>query len=176
MSRFLTFACAALAGCSSAVPAEAGEKSVPAPEFVAKTEWVNGGPLEMAKLEGKVVVVHFWTHGCINCIHNYPHYLAWQKKYKDNSDLVIVGVHTPEFEGEKGLETVKKKTVAAGFTFPVVVDDASANWKAWGNRYWPAVYLVDKSGGVVAKWEGELGEKGYAAMTKKIDALLAEKK
>ena len=172
MRRSLIFACVALAGCSSALPVEAAD----APEFVAKSEWVNGGPLEMAKLKGKVVVVHFWTHGCINCQHNYPHYLAWQKKYKDNSGLQIVGVHTPELDSEKTAEKVKKKTADAGFTFPVVVDDTSANWKAWGNRYWPAVYLVNKSGEVVAKWEGELGEKGYEAMTKKIEALLKESK
>src|SRR6516164_9799397 len=68
-----------------------------APEFTEVTDWINSKPLKLADQKGKVVVVHFWTNGCINCIHNYPHYRAWQEKYKDEKHLLIIGVHTPEF-------------------------------------------------------------------------------
>src|ERR1700683_3970077 len=66
------------------------DKAPAAPEFTGVTEWINSKPLKLADQKGKVVVVHFWTNGCINCIHNYPHYRAWQDKYKDNKNLVIV--------------------------------------------------------------------------------------
>jgi hypothetical protein len=78
------------------------DKATAAPEFAGVTEWLNSKPLKLADQKGKVVIVHFWTNGWINCIHNYPHYRAWQEKFKDSKNLVIVGVHTPEFEAEKG--------------------------------------------------------------------------
>jgi peroxiredoxin len=146
----------------------------PAPEFTGVTEWVNSTPLKLADQKGKVVVVHFWTNGCINCIHNYPHYRTWLDKYKDDKDLVIVGVHTPEFDAEKNVDRIKVRATKNRLTFAIAVDNDGANWKAWGNRYWPCVYLVDKAGKVRHRWEGELGAKGYKTMTGRIDKLLAE--
>jgi peroxiredoxin len=154
----------------------AGESiSTPAPEFTKVTEWLNSKPLKLAEQEGKVVVVHFWTNGCINCIHNYPHYRAWQEKYKDDKNYLMVGIHTPEFDGEKDIERIKERAAKNKLTFAIAVDNEQANWSAWGNRYWPCVYLVDKQGRVRERWEGELGDEGYKKMTAKIDALLAEK-
>ena len=152
-----------------------GDKApVAAPEFTGVTEWINSKPLKLADQKGKVVVVHFWTNGCINCIHNYPHYRAWQDKYKDNKDLVIVGIHTPEFDAEKDVARIKDRASKNGLTFAIAVDNDGANWKAWGNQYWPCVYLVDKAGKVRHRWEGELGADGYKTMTGMIDKLLAE--
>jgi peroxiredoxin len=151
-----------------------GEKAPAAPEFTGVTEWINSKPLKLADQKGKVVVVHFWTNGCINCIHNYPHYRAWHDKYKDKKDLAIIGVHTPEFEAEKDVARIKEKATKNRLAFPIAVDNDRANWKAWGNRYWPCVYIVDKAGKVRQRWEGELGADGYKTMTGFIDKLLAE--
>jgi peroxiredoxin len=153
---------------------DAKPASPPAPEFTGVTEWINSKPLNLADQKGKVVVVHFWTNGCINCIHNYPHYRAWTDKYKDNRDLVIVGIHTPEFEAEKNTARIKERAAKNGLKFPIVVDSDRANWKAWGNQFWPCVYLVDKAGKVRHRWEGEFGDEGYKTMTERIDKLLAE--
>ncbi|HEV8058614.1 MAG TPA: redoxin domain-containing protein [Gemmataceae bacterium] len=147
----------------------------PAPEFIGVTDWVNSKPLKLADQKGKVVIVHFWTNGCINCIHNYPHYRAWTEKYKDNKDLLIVGIHTPEFDAEKDVDRIKAKAEKNHLTFAIAVDNKQANWQAWGNRYWPCVYLVDKAGNVRYHWEGELGDDGYKKVTRLIDELLAEK-
>jgi thiol-disulfide isomerase/thioredoxin len=152
-------------------PASGDKAPVSAPEFTGVTEWINSNPLKVADQKGKVVVVHFWTNGCINCIHNYPHYRAWQDKYKD---VVIVGIHTPEFDAEKNLARIKERASKNRLTFPIAVDNDGANWKAWGNRYWPCLYLVDKAGKVRHRWEGELGEEGYKTMSGRIDKLLAE--
>jgi thiol-disulfide isomerase/thioredoxin len=150
------------------------DKAPAAPEFTGVTEWINSKPLKLADQKGKVVIVHFWTNGCINCIHNYPHYRAWQEKYKDNKDLVIVGIHTPEFDAEKDVARIKDRATKNRLTFPIAVDNDGTNWKAWSNLYWPCVYLVDKAGKVRQHWDGELGADGYKTMTEQIDKLLAE--
>jgi thiol-disulfide isomerase/thioredoxin len=145
-----------------------------APEFAESTEWLQSKPLKMASLRGQVVVVHFWTFGCINCIHNYPAYKAWQEKY-DGKAVTIVGIHTPEFEGEADVKRVRAKAEQNGLKFPIAVDNASENWKNWKNRYWPSVYLIDKKGQVRYRWEGELDTKGEKLMRQRIDEFLAEK-
>ena len=138
------------------------------------TDRVNTKPLKLADQKGKVVVLHFWTHGCVNCVNNYPHYRAWQEKYKDAKDLLLVGVHTPEFDAEKDVDRIKERMTKNKLAFAVAVDNDGATWKAWGNRYWPCVYLVDKAGRVRYRWEGELGDGGAKKMAGLIDALLAE--
>ncbi len=145
------------------------------PEFSGVTEWVNSKPLKLADQKGKVVVVHFWTNGCINCVHNYPHYRAWTKKYKDNTDVIIVGIHTPEIDAEKNVDRIKERAKKNDLTFAIAVDNDGANWKAWSNRYWPCSYLVDKAGNVRHRWEGELSDDEYKKITRQIEDLLAEK-
>lgn len=147
----------------------------PAPEFAKIKAWINSDPVKMDDLKGRVVVVHFWTYGCINCIHNYPYYKKWAADYKDK-DVTMIGVHTPEFTREKDVERVRAKVKENELTFPVAVDSAGATWKAWRTRFWPTVFLVDRKGTVRHHWEGELGEAGEAAMRKHIDELLAEGK
>jgi thiol-disulfide isomerase/thioredoxin len=146
----------------------------PAPEFTGVTKWLNSRPIDLAGQKGKVVVVHFWTNGCINCIHNYPHYRAWQDRYKDEKNFLIIGIHTPEFDAEKNVQRIEDRLARNKLTFAVAVDNDGANWKAWGNRYWPTIYLVDKTGTIRYKWEGELGDDGYKKATDQIDQLLAE--
>ena len=164
---------AMLAGCSRA--GDPPPKAEPAPELTGVAAWINSEPLKPADLKGRVVIVHFWTHGCINCIHNYPHYRKWAKDFKDK-DVTMIGIHTPEFDREKDLDRIKKKAKENDLTFPIAVDNDGANWKAWRNRYWPCVYLVDRKGTIRYHWEGELGKDGEAAMRKRIDELLAEGK
>src|SRR5262245_28302875 len=147
---------------------------VPAPEFTGVTDWINSKPLKLSDQKGKVVVVHFWTNGCINCIHNYPHYRAWQDKYKSETNFLMVGIHTPEFDSEKDVARIKDRMAKNKLTFAVAVDNKGTNWKAWDNRSWPCVYVVDKNGVVRFRWEGELGDDGYKKLTQKIDRLLAE--
>lgn len=146
----------------------------PAPEFAGVSEWVNGKEVKLADQKGKVLVVHFFTTGCINCVHNYPRYRALQDKYKGEKEFVLVGVHTPEFDSEKDVTDLKAKLAKNKLTFPVAVDNDAKTWKAWGNRYWPCAYVVDKAGVVRYKVAGELGDDGYKTLTKQIDDLLAE--
>jgi len=153
-----------------------GRPAFKAPELIDSGEWLNSTPLTIAGLAGKVVVVHFYAFGCSNCINNYPTYLEWQERFRDE-DVVILGIHTPETAAERESAAVKAKADAARFSFPVLIDGAKANWNAWGNSMWPSVYLVDKRGYLRYFWPGELTWKGATGdqwMRERIGELLAE--
>ncbi len=164
------------AGASKAQILKPGE-TAPAPEFRGVTEWINSDPLSMSKLRGKVVLVHFWTSGCYNCVNNYPHYKAWQERYA-GKDVVIVGIHTTETPGERNVERIKAQAAKHRLKFPIAVDNDRSNWNAWNNRYWPTVYVVDRRGRIQYGWEGELsyqGASGEETIRKLIDSLLLER-
>jgi thiol-disulfide isomerase/thioredoxin len=131
----------------------------PAPEFPQKTQWIQSEPLKLADLRGRVVIVQFWTFGCINCIHNYPVYKAWQEKYADKA------------------VTISSKARENGLKFPIAIDNDKRIWKDWDNHAWPSIYLVDKKGRVRYNWEGELHLENPEArqFAARIDDLLAEK-
>lgn len=154
-----------------------GQARFKAPELVDSGEWLNTEqPLTIAMLRGKVVVIHFYAFGCINCIRNFPTYLDWQKRFRSR-DVVILGIHTPETTAEQYTASVREKANEAGFTFPVLVDREKANWNAWGNSMWPSVYLLDKHGYLRHFWPGELkweGATGDKWMQDRIEELLAE--
>jgi cytochrome c biogenesis protein CcdA/thiol-disulfide isomerase/thioredoxin len=130
-----------------------------APTFYADGKWFNSAPLTMAGLRGKVVLVDFWTYSCINCLRTLPHLKAWYAAYHRDG-LVIVGVHTPEFAFEHVSSNVASAIERLGITYPVVQDNRFRTWNAYANQYWPADYLVDRTGEVrnVHFGEGSYGE------------------
>ncbi len=143
----------------------------PAPELTGTQAWINSEPLTIAGLKGKVVLVDFWTYSCINCIRTLPYLNGWHAKYADDG-LVIIGVHTPEFEFEKSLENVQAAIEKYGIHYAVVQDNDFATWKAYKNRYWPRKYLIDKDGHI--RYD-HIGEGGYDETEAAIRKLLAEK-
>lgn len=142
----------------------------PAPELEGLQQWFNSQPLTLAELKGKVVLVDFWTYTCINCIRTLPHMQAWHEAYSDDG-LVMIGVHSPEFEFEKDPANLQAAIDDYGLTYPVVQDNDFATWFAYNNRYWPAKYLIDAEGNIRYTHFGE-GE--YAETEQAIRALLAE--
>jgi thiol-disulfide isomerase/thioredoxin len=131
----------------------------PAPEFAAIDAWINAEPLTMAGLRGKVVLVDFWTYSCINCLRTLPRIIAWHNAFKDQG-LVVIGVHTPEFAYERDKRGLQAAIARLGITYPVAQDNHYATWKAYGNEYWPALYVVDRQGHIVLKHFGE-GDERY---------------
>jgi thiol-disulfide isomerase/thioredoxin len=125
-----------------------------APEFTGADRWYNSPPLTMAGLRGKVILVEFWTRECINCIDVLPHTKALYDKYAKDG-LVVVGVHTPEYDEERDPVALQLALRQLHVTWPVAVDNESRIWNAYGNRYWPAVYLIDQQGRVVYSHVGE---------------------
>ncbi|TLX99259.1 MAG: redoxin domain-containing protein [Thaumarchaeota archaeon] len=140
----------------------------PAPNFQGIAAWINSPVLNLSELRGKVVLVDFWTYSCINCIRTLPYLNAWYGRYGNNG-LVIVGVHTPEFQFEKNYSNVLAAVKSLEIKYPVALDSGYATWNAYGNQYWPADYLIDKNGDIR---DMHIGEGGYNATEMLIQALL----
>lgn len=141
-----------------------------APEIIPGGKWFNSKPLTLKNLRGKVVLIDFWTYTCINCIRTLPYVESWYEKYK-NSGLVVIGVHTPEFEFEKNADNVSRAIKDFGLTYPIVQDNDYSTWGAFNNQYWPAKYFIDKNGSVR---DTHFGEGNYDESEKLIQSLLKE--
>ena len=141
-----------------------------APELVGTQEWLNSQPLKIEDLRGKIVLIDFWTYTCVNCIRTLPYLKVWHSKYADDG-LVIIGVHTPEFQFEYEIENVRQAVADYSVGWPVVQDNDYATWDAFNNRYWPAKYLIDQHG--VIRYQ-HYGEGAYAETEVMIRALLEE--
>lgn len=130
----------------------------PVPDF-ATSVWLNSKPLTPKELRGKVVLVDFWEYTCINCIRTFPYLRRWNQLYAPDG-LVIIGVHTPEFEFAKNPKNVADAVKRFGFTFPIAVDSDYRIWDAFHNMAWPADYLIDKDGKVafIHFGEGDYGD------------------
>jgi cytochrome c biogenesis protein CcdA/thiol-disulfide isomerase/thioredoxin len=141
-----------------------------APALEPDGDWFNSKPLTTNALRGKVVLVDFWTYSCINCLRTLPHLEAWYAAYRKQG-LVILGVHTPEFAFEHEASNVKAAVRRLGVKYPVVQDNRYRTWNAYANQYWPAEYLIDRSGHVR---RAHFGEGGYGETEAVIRRLLGE--
>ena len=156
-----------------AKPATTSSGYQAAPEFKDIADWLNtpgDRPFTIAGLRGKVVLVDFWTYSCINCIRTLPHLRAWYAAYHRDG-LEIVGVHTPEFAFEHVLGNVRQATRDLHVTWPVALDNKYGTWNAYSNQYWPAEYLIDRSGRIR---HVHFGEGDYGGSEQEIRSLLAE--
>lgn len=140
----------------------------PARELVGIQDWLNSGPLDLAGLRGRVVLVDFWTYSCINCQRTLPYITDWDAKYRQKG-LTVIGVHSPEFAFEREVPNVADNAERLGVQYPIAIDNGFQTWRAWDQRYWPAHYLIDQSGQVR---QVHYGEGAYAETEKLIQSLL----
>ena len=140
------------------------------PSLDGATGWLNSEPLTPAGLHGKVVLTSFWTYTCINWLRQLPYLRAWAGKYSAHG-LVVIGVHTPEFSFEHNPDNVRQAIEDMGITYPVATDNDYAVWQAFGNHYWPALYVSDAQGRIR---HHHFGEGEYAQSEMVIQQLLAE--
>jgi thiol-disulfide isomerase/thioredoxin len=115
------------------------------PGFDGAAGWLNSSPLTAAELRGRVVLVQFWTYTCINWLRTLPYLRAWAHRYQQHG-LVVIGVHTPEFDFEHDPDNLRRAVTDLGIGYPVVVDNDYAIWDAFANHDWPALYLIDARG------------------------------
>ncbi|MCI0438580.1 MAG: redoxin domain-containing protein [Chloroflexi bacterium] len=143
-----------------------------AAELAGISGWINSEPftLQQIREQGKVVLIDFWTYTCVNCIRTLPYLRSWDEKYADKG-LVILGVHSPEFEFEKVRENVEKAAAELGVVWPVAQDNDFQTWRAYNNRFWPAKYLIDTQG--VVRYT-HFGEGAYSETEAMIRSLLEE--
>jgi thiol-disulfide isomerase/thioredoxin len=144
--------------------------SVPAPEFPAGLDWLNTEqPLSIADLRGKLVLLDFWTYGCINCMHNFPGLKQLEAEYPN--ELVVIGVHSAKFQNEADTENIRQIILRYDLEHPVVNDNQFIVWNTWGARAWPTLVLIDPSGNVVG---GHSGEGIYEVFKPVIESLVKE--
>ena len=131
--------------------------------------WVNSAPLTAEGLRGKVVLVDFWEYTCINWIRTLPFIKAWNRDYAALG-LVVIGVHSPEFEFGKRAENIDRGIREHGLNYPIAIDNQFKIWRSLGNDAWPAKYLFDGEGKLVKRW---VGEGRYDEIESEIRRLLA---
>jgi thiol-disulfide isomerase/thioredoxin len=140
------------------------------PSLDGATGWLNSPPLTERRLQGKVVLVNFWTYTCINWLRQLPYLRAWAAKYAED-DLIVVGVHTPEFGFEADVDNVSRAVREMKIEYPVAIDSEYSLWSAFGNRYWPALYFADADGLLRQSY---FGEGQYQMSEATIQQLLSE--
>jgi thiol-disulfide isomerase/thioredoxin len=150
--------------------AQGSALSAPLASLLSAQKWLNTQPLRPEDLRGKVVLVNFWTFTCVNWLRTFPYVRAWAEKYKDRG-LVVVGVHTPEFNVEKDFANVTRAAASLGVGYPVGTDNDFAIWRAFDNYAWPASYFIDANGRVRHR---VLGEGHYEQSEQWIQELLSE--
>lgn len=138
-------------------------------EIINPSGYINTDGITIGEQVGKrVIMVDFWTYSCINCQRTLPYLNSWHEKYSDKG-LIIIGIHTPEFEFEKDINNVRAAVKKYGVRYPVVLDNDYSTWDAYGNRYWPRKYLIDLTGNIVYD---HIGEGAYKETERKIQELL----
>ena len=151
-------------------PSEPTPTPYPSPKLAGTGAWINSEPFTIESRRGEVVLIDFWTYTCVNCIRTFPWLRDWHEKYAD-AGLVILGVHTPEFEFEKVAENVEKASVDHDLRYPIVQDNDFKTWREFRNRAWPSKYLIDANGQVRY---AHIGEGAYAETERWIRTLLEE--
>jgi len=139
-----------------------------APTLDGGGPWINSKPLTPADLHGKVVLYDFWTYSCVNCVRTLPYLDSWYRRYKSDG-LVVIGVHSPEFQFEHDTSNVRRAVSELHVDYPVVQDNQLTIWSAFNNNYWPADYLADRTGELRSM---HIGEGGYANTEKLVRELL----
>jgi thiol-disulfide isomerase/thioredoxin len=143
-----------------------------APDLVGISNYLNTSPEKLSKdMENKVILYDIWTYSCVNCIRTLPYITAWDEKYAEQG-LLIIGIHSPEFEFEKDAENVQVAMDKYGIDYPVVLDNDMKTWKAFENNYWPRKYIADHQGNL--RYD-HIGEGGYQETEKIIQQLLEER-
>lgn len=146
------------------------ETKAPAAPEIAEGMWINSEPLTVKSLNGRVVLIEFWTFACYNCRNTLPYLKNWDAQYRDKG-LTIIGVHTPELDRERDTNQLQREVAELGIKYPVVTDQDYATWKAYGVEAWPTVFVLDKQGRV--RWT-HVGEGYYEETEQVIKKLLAE--
>ena len=141
-----------------------------APSIEGISDWINSEPMAITDLRGKVVMLDFWTYTCVNCIRTLPQLKDWHDQYCDNG-LVIIGIHTPEFEFEKYKGNVAQAVEAHGISWPVALDNDYVTWDSYENVFWPTKYLIDAKGRLRYH---RVGEGAYKRVEEEIRLLLIE--
>jgi thiol-disulfide isomerase/thioredoxin len=136
--------------------------------------WINtAAPLTLASQQGKVVLLEFWTFGCINCQRVIPWVKSWHEKY-EGDDFTVISIHYPEFSYEEDFNNVLEATEEFGIEYAVALDNDGKTWRAYQQRFWPTTYLIDKTGQIRYQHIGEFSNRSAGVTELAIQSLMAE--
>ena len=138
------------------------------PTGYSSDRYINVPSGEISALtKSKVVLIDIWDYTCVNCIRTLPYIKQWADKYKDKG-LVVVGVHSPEFEFEKQPKNLLSAINRLGLGYPIIADNEFEIWNSLANKYWPAKYLFDEHGILRTTHFGEGEYQEFEAFLQKI--------
>ena len=120
------------------------------------SRWLNAGGKAPLFERGRVYVLAFWTHGCINCKRTLPYWNEWARRFGGTSAVDVLSIHTPEGQWERDRRGIEQSIREQGLRFPVLIDNDHAAWDAYGVNAWPTTVVIDKHGRIRRTWEGEL--------------------
>src|ERR1044072_5347251 len=146
------------------------ETKAPAAPEISSGQWINSEPLTLKSLQGRVVLIEFWTFACYNCRNILPTIKKWDAQYRDKG-LTTIGVHTPELDFEGDINQLRREVAGLGIKYPVVTDQDYSTWKAYSVEAWPTLFVLDKAGRV--RWI-HVGEGAYDETEQVIKKILAE--
>ena len=146
------------------------ESKAPVAPEISGGQWINSEPLTLQSLRGRVVLIEFWTFACYNCRNTLPTLEMWDSRYRDKG-LTTIGVHTPELDSERDIDSLRREIAALGIKYAVVTDNEYSTWRAYNVEAWPTIFLLDKQGRV--RWT-HVGEGAYRETEEVIKKLLAE--
>ncbi len=155
---------------ASVSPNSTEESYPPAPEIEGIAAWLNSESISLNHLQGRVVLIDFWTYTCVNCIRTIPQLRQWNDRYSRDG-LVVIGIHTPEFEFEKNPDNVREASLSLGVTWPIALDNDYVTWDNFGNAFWPTKYLIDSTGRLRYH---RIGEGNYETFEERLRSLLVE--
>ena len=164
----MTKSIAPVANSSPGLAAKPSGRQIP--EIQGIETWLNSAPIKLSEQQGKVILLQFWTFGCINCQRTLPSIIKWHRDYASQG-LLVVSVHAPELVFERSINNVKKAVQQRGITYPVAIDSNFVTWKAFDNNYWPHLFLADRQG--ILRYD-HIGEGAYEQTEQKIRELLKE--
>ena len=159
-------------GAETIIPSQTlvAENKAPLAPEISGGPWINSEPLTVKGLHGRVVLIEFWTFACYNCRNTLPTIKMWDKRYRDKG-LTIIGVHTPELDIERNIDSLRREIAALDIQYPVVSDNDYSTWKAYKVEAWPTLFVLDKQGHV--RWS-HVGEGAYSETEEVIKKLIAE--
>jgi thiol-disulfide isomerase/thioredoxin len=146
------------------------ENKAPVAPEISGGQWINSDPLTLQSLRGRVVLIEFWTFACYNCRNTLPTIKKWDMDYRKQG-LTVIGVHTPELDIERNIDSLRREIGTLGIKYPVVTDSDYDTWKAYKVEAWPTLFVLDKQGRI--RWT-HVGEGAYAETEEVIKNLLAQ--
>ena len=128
---------------------------VRAPDFPQDLDWINSNhPISIKELRGHVVILHFWTFCCINCMHALAQLHELEAAFPDT--LAVISIHSPKFSAERFTASVREAVLRYGVDHPVVNDRNMYLWKQYAVRAWPTLMFIDPENRVISRHEGEI--------------------